>query len=145
MALSMLEGSTPVAGLTVTVSVEGSSTVLALRGVGDLATLPVLLHAMARVIAENHGDVIVDLAETEFLDTASVRIAGRASQYLHDRGRHLTIRSASRQAVMVLAAFGLSHLCDAHEMSSPEPRGGSRVVGGRRTTTRSDHEAVRTP
>jgi anti-anti-sigma factor len=121
MPLSMHEGSAPVAGLAVTVSVEGSSTVVALRGEGELATLPVLVHAMARVIAEHDGTVIVDLAETEFLDTASVRIAGRASQYLRDRGRDLTIRSASRQAIMVLAAFGLSHLCDAREMSSSQP------------------------
>jgi anti-anti-sigma factor len=122
MARTVFARSAPkVPGLAVSVAVEETATVVALRGEGDLATLPVLVHAMARVIAEHQGTVIVDLAETEFLDTASARVVGRADQYLRDRGRHLTIRSAARQAVMVLAAFGLSHLLDAPEFPSPEP------------------------
>jgi anti-anti-sigma factor len=140
MALTRRAGFAPtVAALAVTVTVEGSSTVVALRGEGELATLPVLVQAMARVIAENRGNVIIDLAETEFLDTASVRIAGRASQYLRDRGRHLTIRSASCQAVMVLAAFELSHLVEADDTSPAGPvRSISKARG--RIGTSAHHE-----
>ena len=99
-------------GLVVSLSVEGTATVVALRGEGDLATLPVLVNVLARVIAEDAGAVVVDLAEADFFDTASVRVVGRAGEYLGARGRLLTIRSASRQAVMTVAAFGLSHLLD---------------------------------
>ena len=102
-----------VPGLVVSVSVEGTTTVVALRGEGDLATLPVLVNVLARVIAEDEGAVVVDLAEADFFDTASVRVVGRAGEYLGARGRLLTIRSASRQAVMVLAAFGLAYLLEA--------------------------------
>lgn len=110
-----------VSGLVVSVSVEGTTTVVVLRGEGDLTTLPVLVKAFARVIADNQGDVVVDLAETEFLDTASVRVIGRAGEYLRDRGRQLTIRSASREAVMVLAVFGLSHLVETVAFSWIDP------------------------
>lgn len=99
-------------GLGVSLSVEGTTTVIALRGEGDLATLSVLVSALGRVIAEDEGAVVVDLAEADFFDTASVRVVGRAAKYLGTRGRLLTIRSASRQAVMALAAFGLSYLLD---------------------------------
>jgi anti-anti-sigma factor len=101
-----------VPGLIVSVSVEGTTSVVALRGEGDLATLSVLVRVLARVIAEDNGAVVVDLAETDFFDTASVRVVGRAAQYLRTRERRLTVRSASRQSVMVLSAFGLSHLLE---------------------------------
>jgi anti-anti-sigma factor len=113
-----------VPGLVVSVSVEGTASVVTLRGQGDLATLPVLVKVLARVIAEDDGAVIVDLAEADFFDTASARVVGRAAQYLDTRGRPLTIRAASRQAAMVLAAFRLSHLLEsaATRLSELAPR-----------------------
>ena len=102
-----------VPGLAVSVSREGSTFVVALRGDGDLATLSVLVNVLARVIAEDDGAVVVDLAEADFFDTASGRVVGRAAEYLRARGRLLTIRAASRQAKMVLAAFTLSHLLES--------------------------------
>jgi anti-anti-sigma factor len=99
-------------GLVVSASAEGAATVIALRGEADPATLPILLDALARVIADHEGAVVVDLAETEFIDTATVRAIGRAGQLLGDRDRQLTLRSPSRLAVQVLAFGGLSHLVE---------------------------------
>src|ERR1700674_4361000 len=100
----------PVSGLLISISAEGCSIVLALRGEGDLAARPVLESTLARVLAGHDGDVVLDLARTSYLDTGSVLVIARTAQHLRDTGWQLTVRSASRQAVMVLAAFGLSHL-----------------------------------
>jgi anti-anti-sigma factor len=99
--------------LVVSVSVEGGGAVMALRGEADPATLPVLMNMLARVIADHEGAVVIDLAEIEFIDTATVRALGRAEQFLGDRGRQLKVRSPTRLAVHVLAFGGLSHLVES--------------------------------
>lgn len=97
----------------VSVSAEGGATVIALRGEADVAALPVVADALVRVIVHQQGDVIVDLAETEFIDTATLRSLLRAREVLEWGGRRLTLRSPSRIADRVLAVFGLSHLVSA--------------------------------
>ena len=120
MALATLVQSVPPAlGLDVPVSAEGGATVIALRGDADVATLPVVADALARVIADQEGDVIVDLAETEFIDTATLRALLRARETLDRGGRQLTLRCPSRIADRVLKVFGLSHL-----VSAPRTAGG---------------------
>ena len=114
MALATLVQSIrPAVALDVSVSAEGGVTVIAFRGEADVATLPVVADALARVVANQRGDVIVDLAETEFIDTATLRALLRAREVLDWGGRRLTLRSPSRIADRVLAVFGLSHLVSA--------------------------------
>lgn len=98
------------AGLELSVSAEGATTVVALRGEADVATLPALVGAFARLIADGEGDVVVDLAQLEFMDTATIRAVVRARAVLAGDGRQLTIRSPSRIAGRVLAVFGLTQL-----------------------------------
>lgn len=97
-------------GLTATVFADGAATVVALRGEADRATLHVVRDALAGVIANEHGDVVVDLAQTEFMDTAALRSILRAREDLAGTGRHLTLRSPSRSAARLLGVFGLGHL-----------------------------------
>jgi anti-sigma B factor antagonist len=114
MALATLVQSIrPAVGLNVSVSAEGGVTVIAFRGEADVATLPVVADALARAIADQRGDVIVDLAEMEFIDTATLRALLRAREALDLGGRQLTLRSPSRIADRLLAVFGLSHLVSA--------------------------------
>ncbi len=70
------------------------------------------MDALARVIADNDGAIVVDLAETKFIDTGTARAFARASQFLGHRGRELTLRSPSRIAVRVLTLLGLSDLIE---------------------------------
>jgi anti-sigma B factor antagonist len=99
-------------GLVASTSIEGTATVIALRGEADIATLPVLVDMLARVVADDLGAVVINLAPTTFIDTATVRILDRARQLLSDRDRELTFRSPSRLAARVLTCFGLSHLVE---------------------------------
>jgi len=101
-----------VAGLAATVSTDGEVTVVALRGEADRATLHIVRDALADVIADGVGDVVVDLAQTEFMDTAALRTVLSARETLEGAGRHLTLRSPSRSAGRLLGVFGLGHLAD---------------------------------
>lgn len=100
----------PAMGLTATVFADGPVTVVALRGEADRATVHIVRDALNEVIAGGDGDVIVDLAQTEFMDTAALRTVLWARETLGGTGRQLTLRSPSRSARRLLGVFGLGHL-----------------------------------
>jgi anti-anti-sigma factor len=97
-------------GLVVSMSAEGTATVVELRGEADLATLPVVMEMLDRVISDHEGAVVIDLGGTRFIDTATVRALGQASETLRQQGRPLTIREPSALAARVLELLGLSQL-----------------------------------
>ena len=103
---------TPAMGLSAAVCDEGSVTVVALQGEADPATLHVVVEALSDVITDRDSDVVVDLAQVEFIDTAALRAVLRAREQLEGIGRHLTLRSPSRIAGRLLGVFGLDHLAD---------------------------------
>lgn len=96
-----------------------SYTVIALRGEVDVSTRRELSDVLSRVIASRNGDVVIDLAETTFIDTAIVRTLSDGQQLLVRQGNNLTFRSPSRLAARVLQVFGLTDLIEAQE---PIPR-----------------------
>ena len=99
-------------GFIVSMSADGAATLVGVRGEADYGTLPAFVNVLARVIAEDHGVVVIDLTETVFIDTAIVRAIGRAAEILHERDRQLRLRSPSNLASRVLVVFGLSHLVE---------------------------------
>lgn len=109
-ATTLVQSAPPATGLDVLMSVEGATTVLSLRGEADIATVPAVIDALARVISDHDGDVVVDLAQTDFMDTAALRAVLRARQELQGGERQLTLRSPSRIAGRLLAVFGLCQL-----------------------------------
>ena len=102
----------PAAALVASVSTVGTATVVSLRGEADVFTLPLLVDALARAIADSEGPVIVDLAGTDFIDVGTVGAFVRAWQFLDDRERTLSLRSPSRFAARVLGVLGVSHLIE---------------------------------
>ena len=92
------------------VRAEAARTVVALRGEADWSTTAILSDALSRVIASRAGDVVVDLGELGFIDTATVRIIATAHRFLADHGRTLSVRSPSRLASHVLSLFGLADI-----------------------------------
>jgi anti-anti-sigma factor len=97
-------------GAEVSFHIEGPATVVVARGEIDVASVPDLVDMLASVFGQFEGPVVIDLAETEFIDTAAMRVLARARQFLYDNGRLLTLRSPPRQAAGLLRLFGLSHL-----------------------------------
>lgn len=98
--------------LTTTVSAEGTRTLVVLQGEADLSTRPVLSDVLSRVIAMEAGDVVIDLAQANFVGTATVRVFAAARQLLDRRGRRLIFRSPTRLAARVLDLFGLTELIE---------------------------------
>jgi len=103
------------ARLVVSVRVEPGSTVVALRGQCDAAAHPTLVDVICRVIADHDGTVVIDLAESTFIDSITVEALGRARRFLQDRGRQLTLRSPSGLALETSETLEFSRLV--------EPRG----------------------
>jgi anti-anti-sigma factor len=99
--------------------VEGTRSAVVLLGEADCSSRPILSDLLSRVIASASGDVIIDMAEAEFIDTATVRVLATAQQLLGDCGRKLTFRSPSRLTARVLHLFGLTNLIEARKGPVP--------------------------
>jgi len=94
--------------LRVSLAPEGMATVVVLQGEADVASLPALSEALDRIIARHKGPVIIDLADTAFIDSATVRALSRAAATLDKAGRSLSIRAPSRTAAVLLELVGIS-------------------------------------
>jgi len=90
-----------------------------LSGEWDVSNRRVLADVLARVIASGTGDVVIDLAEAEFIDTAIGRALAVGCQWLARRGRTLRFRSPSRLAARVLGGLGLTDLIEAAQGTRP--------------------------
>jgi anti-anti-sigma factor len=79
-----------------------------LRGEYDISTEMTLSHTMARVMALDEGDLVVDLSEVTFMDAATIGLIIRARNDLRLQCRSLTLRSPSGFARRVLDLCGLT-------------------------------------
>jgi anti-anti-sigma factor len=118
MGLTMLPppaGTVPIFRCALTTDVvyaKDAPTVVGLRGEADISTRPVMCDVFSRVIALGAGDVVIDLSETTFIDSAAVRVLATARELLDRAGRRLIFRSPSRLAVRVIEVFGLTGLVE---------------------------------
>ena len=102
-----------------TVRAEGTRTIVALRGEANLSTRHVLADALSRVIAVGGGDVVIDLAQANCIDTATIRVLEGTQGLLHRRGHAMVFRSPSGLAAQLLDLVGLTDLIEAR---SPRQR-----------------------
>lgn len=105
--------------LRITLRVEGLRTVVVLRGDVDLATRPLLSEVLSRVVAVGVGDVVIDLAEAPFIDTATIHTLAACRELLDRRDRMLSFWSPSRLAARMLHLAGLSDLIETGEQAGP--------------------------
>ena len=128
----------PLAAFAPRIGAEGTSTVPALYGEADVSTLPTVVDALARAISEHDGDVVVDLAKTSFIDTATLSALGRAAQFLASRDRTLTVRRPSQLTLRVLAFLGVSDLIQI-ETPQHERRPGALAAAKAAATAEREH------
>ncbi len=98
-------------------------TVVSLYGDHDISTLAELSEAMARGIALDDAEVVVDLSGVKFMGAATVTVIVRARDFLRAHSRGLTVRSRQvRQAF--LDVCGLAGLIEepAERIDDPRPR-----------------------
>ncbi len=97
---------------------DAGQTVVWLRGEHDLSTVAALSEALARAIALDDADLVVDLSGVEFMGAATVLVLTRASEFLRLRTRSLALRSPSRCARRILDLCGLGDLLDRHPVDA---------------------------
>lgn len=88
------------------------SIVVWVRGEHDASTAKPLAETIARAIAVDHADVIIDMRGVEFMSCATVGVIVRTRTLLRHRSRRLTVRAPSRCARHLLELCDLTDLID---------------------------------
>ena len=70
-------------------------TELRLHGEHDLSSAVALAETIARAIADDEADLVVDLSDVRFMDASTITVILRARAYLGDRHRLLELRDPS--------------------------------------------------
>jgi len=86
-----------------------------LQGEHDVATMENLCEMLARTIALDDADVVVDLSEVTFMGAETVGVLVRARQFLGNRSRGMHLRSPSPQAMRTI------EVCDLTWFLTPPP------------------------
>ena len=94
------------------VSRAGGLAVIWLDGEQDIATVPALADVLARTIAADGGNVMVDLSATTFIDAATIGVLVRSRNFLNPDSRRLTVRSPATFVRHVLEVCELSGLLE---------------------------------
>ena len=103
-------------GLTTLYS--GRQVVVALRGEVDMLTAPTFACVLDALFDAGRRDIVVDVAELDFMDASGLRAIGPMSNRLHDGGGVLTIRSPSPIVRRILDITGMGDLI---EPGPPDP------------------------
>lgn len=91
---------------------DADRTVVWLRGEHDSSTVDAVTETIARAIALDDADLVVDLSGVQFMGAATVGAIMRAAECLRSRSRSLALRSPSRCARRVIDLCGLEGLLD---------------------------------
>jgi anti-anti-sigma factor len=122
------EGSAVVSGFRpdpiAVVERQAHRTVVSLYGEHDIATLAELSEAMARGIALDDSDIVVDLSAVEFMGAATATVIVQARDFLRAHARGLTVRSPSKCAQRLLDVCELTGLIEepAQRVEDVRPR-----------------------
>ena len=103
---------------------DADRTIVWLRGEHDICTVAALSQILARAIALDDGDLVVDLGGVHFMDASTVGVILRARDFLRLQSRSLALRSPSMCAARVL------DLCDLGSLLEPDPEHASHPGGG---------------
>lgn len=88
-------------------------TVVYLHGEHDVGNAAALAATLAQVISGDDADVILDLSDVQFMSGATIEVIVRASEFLEERNRQLSLRAPSRCAERLVSICGLDSLVSA--------------------------------
>jgi anti-sigma B factor antagonist len=96
---------------------EGERTLIRARGEVDLVTAPRLASRLDTILRSGRGDVVIDLSETEFLDSAGLHVLLNAQRRLTRRSRVLRVLCAPGAVRHVIE---LARLIETLNVTDPE-------------------------
>lgn len=91
---------------------------MALRGELDAAALNSLVATFDDAIAHDDSDVVVDLADVQFIGAAWIGTLVRSRAALNSQHREMTVRSPSRVVYRLFDLCGLSYLIEPVDVGS---------------------------
>jgi anti-anti-sigma factor len=83
-----------------------------LYGEQNSSTIPELCAAIARAIAFDEADLLLDLSDAASVDEAVVEVIVLTREYLRERSRSFALRSPTHSVSRVLSLCGLAELVD---------------------------------
>jgi anti-anti-sigma factor len=116
-------------GLLAFVRRDTARTVVWLRGEHDVSTVAALSETMARAMAHDGADLVVDLSEVQFMGAATVGVIVRARELLGLRSRSLVLRSPSRCARRIFDLCGHADLLDPRRVDATPAVGAAGALG----------------
>jgi anti-anti-sigma factor len=127
MALAESSAVTAHRGLVAFAERDAHRTVVWLQGEHDVTTVAALSEAMARAIALDDSDLVIDLSGVEFMDAATIGVIVRARDFLAQRSRSMSLRSPSTCARRIIDVCDLADLLDA-DLLDLSPLAGARTT-----------------
>ncbi|HYL50422.1 MAG TPA: STAS domain-containing protein [Acidimicrobiia bacterium] len=94
--------------LILTTERDGNGAVLTVRGELDAYSAPGLEEQIARLLAEQVNEVVLDLSQTGFLDSSGLRAILTAQRRLSESGGGMRLRAPSEPVTRLLEITGLS-------------------------------------
>ena len=91
---------------------DAGGSVIYLEGDFDITTVAALSQTMARTLAIDGGELVVDLSGVQFMDAATIGVMIGVRQELRSQFRSLTLRAPSTVAQRVLGLCGLTDMLD---------------------------------
>ncbi|HLF98891.1 MAG TPA: STAS domain-containing protein [Acidimicrobiia bacterium] len=116
-----------------------SGAVVWVRGEHDISTVGALTDTLARAIAFDSTEVVVDLSGVQFMDAATVSVIVRTREYLRERQRALVLRSPSTSAKRI---FDLCELSDLFDVSPDAPTSLAEALESWVAVPRSDRHGA---
>jgi anti-anti-sigma factor len=107
--------------MTATAHAEGPRTAVLLRGEADYATTHALADVLSWVTAWRSDDVVVDLADLNFIDSATVALLAECHRLLAQSGRRMAFRSPSSLAARLLRTSALGDEIETQGNQRPSP------------------------
>lgn len=89
------------------VRVDGPRIVVSVRGEIDLGTAPTLRHALRDAVAEAGTDIVIDLEEVGYIDSAGAQELLVANENAHERSSTLTLHRVNPFVQRTLDLLGL--------------------------------------
>jgi anti-sigma B factor antagonist len=99
-------------------SIAAPHTVVSLRGELDAAALNALAATFDDAIARDSSDVVVDLAEVDFIGAAWIGTLVHTRAVLRAQDRELTVRSPSHVVNRLFDLCGLSYLIEPVDLAA---------------------------
>ncbi|MGI8983561.1 MAG: STAS domain-containing protein [Acidimicrobiales bacterium] len=92
--------------------------ILKLRGEVDIATIAILEGSLS-TLADGSGDIVVDLADVDFIGLAGLEVLCGRARCMHQRGDRLVISSPPPIARRVIDILGVGELLSLHDPLAP--------------------------